>query len=138
VRGAAPSRDIASAIDYRLLQVIRDAHVAAGVGPETIGYVETHGTGTRLGDPLELASGLVEFRGIFEVDLAPLGPFLSHGLRREGLDLRQATTYPTRKCLAGAFTLSVLHACTSTCENYSIFCSRNRYLKLIEPSNESS
>ena len=32
-------------------------------------------------------SGLVEFRWIFEFDLAPLGPFLGHGLRREGLDL---------------------------------------------------
>jgi len=34
--------------------VIKSAHQAAGVEPETISYVETHGTGTILGDPVEL------------------------------------------------------------------------------------
>ncbi|UCH94059.1 MAG: acyltransferase domain-containing protein, partial [Candidatus Aminicenantes bacterium] len=35
-------------------RVIRNAQRMAGVGPGTIGYVETHGTGTRLGDPIEI------------------------------------------------------------------------------------
>ncbi|MCP4154674.1 MAG: acyltransferase domain-containing protein, partial [bacterium] len=34
--------------------VIRGAHEAARIDPTTIGYVETHGTGTALGDPVEI------------------------------------------------------------------------------------
>ncbi|MFB7476811.1 SDR family NAD(P)-dependent oxidoreductase [Kitasatospora sp. NPDC056184] len=34
-------------------QVIRLAYEHAGIGPETVQYVELHGTGTRIGDPLE-------------------------------------------------------------------------------------
>jgi amino acid adenylation domain-containing protein len=35
-------------------EVIRNAYKMAEVNPETIGYVETHGTGTSLGDPVEI------------------------------------------------------------------------------------
>ncbi|MFF4761628.1 type I polyketide synthase [Streptomyces sp. NPDC001292] len=35
-------------------EVIRAALVDAGVGPGEIGYIEAHGTGTMLGDPIEL------------------------------------------------------------------------------------
>ena len=34
--------------------VIRSAHALAGTDPESIGYVECHGTGTVLGDPIEI------------------------------------------------------------------------------------
>jgi acyl transferase domain-containing protein/acyl carrier protein len=34
--------------------VIRTALQVAGIDPETLGYVETHGTGTILGDPVEI------------------------------------------------------------------------------------
>src|SRR4029079_17491785 len=36
--------------------VIEEALAVASVEPETIGYVETHGTGTALGDPIEIAA----------------------------------------------------------------------------------
>lgn len=34
--------------------VIRQALTAAGLAPDDVAYVETHGTGTRLGDPIEV------------------------------------------------------------------------------------
>src|SRR5581483_9260135 len=36
--------------------VIAEALGNAGVGPETIGYLEAHGTGTKQGDPIEIAA----------------------------------------------------------------------------------
>jgi amino acid adenylation domain-containing protein len=44
-------------------RVIRDALALAGVDPATIGYVEGHGTGTPLGDPIEVAALRQAFRG---------------------------------------------------------------------------
>ena len=43
-------------------RVIRAAQVMAEVEPETITYVETHGTGTSLGDPIEIAALTKAFR----------------------------------------------------------------------------
>jgi acyl transferase domain-containing protein len=37
-------------------RVIKEAQAIAGVDPATITYVETHGTGTALGDPIEIAA----------------------------------------------------------------------------------
>lgn len=48
--------------------VVRAALAAAGVGPETVGYLETHGTGTLVGDPIEVEA----LRAVFGDRAAPL------------------------------------------------------------------
>ncbi|GEM_PF-810460 len=42
--------------------VIEKAWQAAGVHPESISYIETHGTGTKLGDPIEMEGLIRAFR----------------------------------------------------------------------------
>lgn len=43
-------------------EVILEAWKNAGIDPETIGYIEAHGTGTSLGDPIEVEALLKAFR----------------------------------------------------------------------------
>ncbi|MGG1390222.1 aminotransferase class III-fold pyridoxal phosphate-dependent enzyme, partial [Brevibacillus brevis] len=43
-------------------QLLLDAWQAAGVSPETITYLEAHGTGTKLGDPIEIDALRKAFR----------------------------------------------------------------------------
>ncbi|MFC7979806.1 amino acid adenylation domain-containing protein [Streptomyces cinereoruber] len=62
LRGSAVNNDAGVKIGFTApsiegqTRVIRAAHAAAGVDPSSIGYVETHGTGTPLGDPIEVAA----------------------------------------------------------------------------------
>ncbi|WHZ21724.1 MAG: polyketide synthase module [Nitrospira sp.] len=62
IRGSAINNDGARKVGYTApriegqANVIRAAQVAAGVDPRTIGYIEAHGTGTPMGDPIELAA----------------------------------------------------------------------------------
>ena len=52
---AAPSVDAQS-------EVVAQALAAADVNPETISYIETHGTGTNLGDPIEMTALIQAYR----------------------------------------------------------------------------
>ena len=48
--------------------VIRDALKNAGVAPGTVSYIETHGTGTALGDPIEVEA----ISAVLEVETSPV------------------------------------------------------------------
>ncbi|MCP4658786.1 MAG: amino acid adenylation domain-containing protein, partial [bacterium] len=60
IKGSAINNDGSLKIGYTApgadgqARVIRSAHLAAGVESESIRYVETHGTGTSMGDPIEV------------------------------------------------------------------------------------
>ncbi|MEM9219592.1 MAG: SDR family NAD(P)-dependent oxidoreductase, partial [Cyanobacteria bacterium P01_F01_bin.150] len=62
--------------------VVRQAYQQAGVSPSQVQYVETHGTGTKLGDPIELAA---------------LGKVLKEGRN------------PEERCLVGAVKTNIGH-----------------------------
>ena len=60
ILGSAINNDGADKVGYTApsvegqASVISEALSVAGVDPETIHYIETHGTGTRVGDPIEI------------------------------------------------------------------------------------
>ncbi len=62
IRGSAINNDGALKVGYTAPSVdgqteaIMMAQAVGGVAPETITYVETHGTGTELGDPIEISA----------------------------------------------------------------------------------
>ncbi|AFY93670.1 type I polyketide synthase [Chamaesiphon minutus] len=68
VKGSAINNDGAMKVGYTApsqegqAKVIRAAQLMAEVEPETISYMETHGTGTALGDPIEVAAMTQAFR----------------------------------------------------------------------------
>lgn len=47
-------------------EAIRKAYLSSGVDPQTISYIETHGTGTLLGDPVEVEGMTKAFRSFTE------------------------------------------------------------------------
>ena len=68
IRGSAINNDGAAKAGYLAPSVegqadaVAAAHAVAGVSPDSIGYVECHGTGTYLGDPIEVAALTDAFR----------------------------------------------------------------------------
>ena len=68
IKGTAINNDGASKAGYLAPSVdgqaaaIAEAHAMAGVNADTIDYVECHGTGTYLGDPIEVAALTNAFR----------------------------------------------------------------------------
>ncbi|HAX85129.1 MAG TPA: polyketide synthase [Cyanobacteria bacterium UBA11370] len=68
IKGSAINNDGALKVGYTApseegqVRVIRAAQVMAEVEPKTISYMETHGTGTPLGDPIEIAAMTRTFR----------------------------------------------------------------------------
>jgi amino acid adenylation domain-containing protein len=68
IKGFALNNDGASKVGYTApsidgqAKVIAMAHAVSGVPPDTIGYVEAHGTATPLGDPIEFAALARAFR----------------------------------------------------------------------------
>jgi phthiocerol/phenolphthiocerol synthesis type-I polyketide synthase E len=68
IKGSAANNDGADKIGYTApgiqgqVEAIRTAQLVAGVTPDTMGYIEAHGTGTSLGDPIEIAALTRAFR----------------------------------------------------------------------------
>jgi phthiocerol/phenolphthiocerol synthesis type-I polyketide synthase E len=68
ITGAAVNNDGAAKAGYTApsvegqIEVIATAQALAGVDPRTIGYLEAHGTGTPLGDPIEISALTQVFR----------------------------------------------------------------------------
>ena len=70
IRGSAVNNDGEVKIGYTApgvqgqADVVALAQALAGVAPETVGYLEAHGTATPMGDPIELAALGEVFRGV--------------------------------------------------------------------------
>lgn len=68
IKGSAINNDGAVKVGYTApseegqARAIKAAQIMAEVEPETITYLETHGTGTALGDPIEIAAMTQAFR----------------------------------------------------------------------------
>ncbi|MBD2355236.1 SDR family NAD(P)-dependent oxidoreductase [Tolypothrix sp. FACHB-123] len=68
IKGAAINNDGAAKVGFTAPSVdgqaeaIAEAMILAEVEPDTISYIETHGTGTALGDPIEIAALTKVFR----------------------------------------------------------------------------
>jgi acyl transferase domain-containing protein/acyl carrier protein len=68
IKGSAINNDGSLKVSYTApsiegqAKVIRAAQAMAGIQPDTISYIEAHGTGTVLGDPIEIAALTKVFR----------------------------------------------------------------------------
>src|SRR5262249_34704951 len=49
-------------------ELLKRAYIDAGINPTSVGYVETHGTGTALGDPIEIEGLKLAFRELADTN----------------------------------------------------------------------
>jgi acyl transferase domain-containing protein/glutamate-1-semialdehyde aminotransferase/non-ribosomal peptide synthetase component F/thioesterase domain-containing protein len=89
IKGTAVNNDGSDKIGYAApsvnaqAEVIALAQAAADISPESISYIEAHGTGTPLGDPIEIAALTQAFRdgGATAKGFCAIGsgkPYISH------------------------------------------------------------
>ena len=84
IRGSAVNNDGGRKVGFTApsvsgqARVIGEALAVSGVEPRTIGYVEGHGTGTRLGDPLEVAALNEAYEGATRIALGSVKPNIGH------------------------------------------------------------
>ena len=88
ILGSAVNNDGADKVGFTAPSVrgqaraIRDAHRAAGIDAADVEYVETHGTGTALGDPVEVEALVTAFGGRAVIErrclLGALKPNIGH------------------------------------------------------------
>jgi acyl transferase domain-containing protein len=112
IRGSAMNNDGALKAGYTApsvvgqSRVIADAMADAGVRAEDVGYIEAHGTGTVLGDPIEVAALTRAFGPTETRQYCPIGsvkPNVGHldraagatGLIKTALALREQVIPPT-------------------------------------------
>ncbi|MFG1689131.1 amino acid adenylation domain-containing protein [Nonomuraea sp. NPDC049269] len=109
VRGSAVNNDGTRKVGYTApavdgqAEVITAALASAGVDPGTIGYIEAHGTGTALGDPIEVAALSQVFTGNRRIALGSVKSNIGHadaaagmsGLIKTVLALKHRTLPPS-------------------------------------------
>ena len=113
IRGAAINNDGAAKVSFAApsvsgqAEVIASAQAIADVNPASVTYVETHGTGTPIGDPIEVEGLTRAFRrGTDEVGFCALGSIKSNfghldsaagvaGFIKTVLSLQYRTLVPT-------------------------------------------
>jgi acyl transferase domain-containing protein/acyl carrier protein len=84
IRGSAVNNDGAVKVGYTApsvdgqAEVVAMAQATAGVGPETITFIEAHGTGTPLGDPIEVAALAQVFAGVNRRNYCAIGSVKSN------------------------------------------------------------
>lgn len=84
VKGSAINNDGADKIAYTApsqagqVEAIRAALAAAGVAPDSVGYIEAHGTGTLIGDPIEVAALNQVYGGAERIALGSVKSNIGH------------------------------------------------------------
>ena len=76
IKGCAVNNDGGTKVGYLApnvegqARVVAEALTVADISPHTIGYIEAHGTGTKLGDPIEIAALTQAFQGVESQNIA--------------------------------------------------------------------
>ncbi|MBZ9609902.1 SDR family NAD(P)-dependent oxidoreductase [Clostridium estertheticum] len=53
------------------VELLKSAYYKAGIDPRTVTYIETHGTGTELGDPIEINGLKTAFKELYQTTRCP-------------------------------------------------------------------